>query len=286
MSKIRDRMQQDLVRAGYTAHTVSVYLCCVRDLVEHFGGRSPLKLGQDEMRSYVDELERRELSPQRIRQYLAAFKFLYGRTLGRPDQIAWITFPRARRRTPHILSGSEVALIIDSIESVTCRTVATVCYGAGLRIDEARHLEVRDILSERGLLHVRFGKGGHERFAMLSPRLLTTLREYWRAVRPPAPLLFPSYLGDRPIHPNTIRLALRDAAVKARIGKRVTPHVLRHSFATHLLELGTDMRVIQQLLGHANIQTTATYAQVTSAIVKRTKSPLDVLGTPEAMILG
>jgi integrase/recombinase XerD len=286
MGQIRDRMQQDLVRAGYSTATTRHYLACVKDFVDHFGGRSPLKLGQDEMRAFVEELERRELSPQRVRQYLAALKFLYGRTLGRPEQIAWIAFPRAKRRAPGILSGSEVARVLDAIESVTCRAVATVCYGAGLRVAEARRLEVKDILSDRGLLHVRAGKGGHERFAMLSPRLLTTLREYWRAVRPTPPLLFPSALGPRPIHAETVRTALREAARIAKVNKRVTPHVLRHSFATHLLEMGVEMRIIQQLLGHASMRSTALYAQVTSAIVKRTKSPLDVLGTDQAEILG
>lgn len=286
MGQIRDRMQQDLERAGYSAGTVRHYLSCVKDFVGYFGGRSPMKLGQDEMRAYVDDLERRKLSPQRVRQYMAAFRFLYGKTLGRPEDVAWVSFPRAKRRTPGILSGSEVARVLAAIESTTCRAVATVCYGAGLRVDEARRLEVKDVLSDRGLLHVRAGKGGHERFAMLSPRLLTTLREYWRATRPPPPLLFPSSMGPRPIHPETVRTALREAARAAKIKKRVTPHVLRHSFATHLLEMGVEMRVIQQLLGHASIRSTAMYAQVTSAIVKRTKSPLDVLGTAEAEILG
>jgi site-specific recombinase XerD len=286
MGKIRDRMQQDLDRAGYMPRTVSNYLSCVRDFVDHFEGRSPLKLGQDEMRMFVEQLERRKLSAQRVRQYLAALKFLYGKTLGRPDEIAWISFPRSKRRTPGILSGSEVARVLAAIESVTCRAVATVCYGAGLRVNEARRLEVTDILSDRGLLHVRAGKGGHERFAMLSPRLLTTLREYWRAVRPRPPLLFPSQLGPRPIHAGTVRTALGKAARAAKVNKRVTPHVLRHSFATHLLEMGVEMRIIQQLLGHASIRSTAIYAQVTSALVKRTKSPLDVLGTADAQILG
>jgi len=286
MSQIRNRMQQDLERAGYATGTVRHYLGCASDFVEHFDGRSPLRLGQDEMRAFVEQLERRQLSPQRVRQYLAALKFLYGKTLGRPEEIAWISFPRAKRRTPGILSGSEVARVLAAIESVTCRAVATVCYGAGLRVNEARRLEVTDVLSDRGLLHVRVGKGGHERFAMLSPRLLTRLREYWRAVRPAPPLLFPSQLGPRPIHADTVRTALRKAASAAKLDKRVTPHVLRHSFATHLLELGVEMRIIQQLLGHASIRSTAVYAQVTSALVKRTKSPLDVLGTLDAAILG
>jgi integrase/recombinase XerD len=286
MGRIRDRMKQDLERAAYSPRTVRVYLSCVRDFVVHCGGLSPLKLGQGEMRAYADHLDKQELSPQRVRQYLAALKFLYGKTLGRPQEVAWISYPRAKRRTASVLSGSEVARLLDAVDSVLCRTVSSVCYGAGLRIDEALRLEVTDIHSERGLIHVRAGKGGHERFAMLSPRLLTTLREYWRATRPKPPLLFPSRRGGGSIHADTVRGALRAAGHAARIGKRVTPHVLRHSFATHLLELGVEMRIIQQLLGHASIRTTARYAQVTSAIVKRTKSPLDVLGTPDAEILG
>ena len=286
MGQIRDRMQQDLKRAGYSKVTMRHYLACAQDLVDHFGDRSPLKLGQQEMRTFVQTLERRELSPQRVRQYLAAFRFLYGKTLGRPDEVAWISFPRAKRRTPSILSGSEVAAVLAAIESPTYRAFATVCYGAGLRVDEVRRLEVRDVLSKRGLLHVRFGKGGHERFAMLSPRLLQSLRDYWRAVRPTPPLLFPSASGSGPIGSDTIRRALRKAAHAAKVGKRVTPHVLRHSFATHLLEMGVEMRIIQQLLGHASIRSTAVYAQVTTAIVQRTKSPLDVLGTSEAEVLG
>jgi site-specific recombinase XerD len=133
---------------------------------------------------------------------------------------------------------------------------------------------------------VRSAKGGNERFAMLSPRLLLTLRDYWRAVRPIPPLLFGSARTGRPPWPETVRDALRAAAVSAGVQKRVTPHVLRHSFATHLLEMGVDMRVIQQLLGHASMRSTAVYAQVTSALVRRTKSPLDILGTPEAALLG
>jgi len=286
MGQIRDRMQQDLGRAAYSMGTVKNYLACVQHYVDHFGGRSPLKLGQEEMRAFLEYLERRELSPERVRQYLAALKFLYGKTLGRPIEVAWVSFPRSKRRTPSVLCGSEIARVLAAIESLTYRTIAAVCYGAGLRIGEARRLEVKDVLSDRGLLHVRHGKGGHERFAMLSPRLLITLREYWRAVRPTAPLLFHSVRSGGLVHATSLRVALRKAAAAAGIDKRVTPHVLRHSFATHLLEMGVEMRVIQQLLGHSSIRSTAIYAQVTTAIVKRTKSPLDVLGTPEAAVLG
>lgn len=286
MGQIRDRMQQDLGRAAYSMGTVKNYLACVQHYVDHFGGRSPLKLGQEEMRAFVEHLERRELSPARVRQYLAALKFLYSKTLGRPIEVAWVSFPRSKRRTPSVLSGSEVARVLAAIESLTYRTIAAVCYGAGLRIGEVRRLEVKDVLSHRGLLHVRHGKGGHERYAMLSSTLLDTLRAYYKAVRPEGPLLFSSRTSRRAVSADTVRAALHVAATSAGIDKRVTPHVLRHSFATHLLELGVEMRVIQQLLGHSCIRSTAIYAQVTTAIVKRTKSPLDVLGTPEAAVLG
>lgn len=286
MGELRDRMHQDLERGGYTPTTIRHYLGCAQTFVDHFEGRSPMRLGQREIRVFVDHLEKRDLSHQRVRQFLAAIKFLFGRTLGRPHEVAWLSFPRAKKRTPKVLSGSEVARVLAEIQSPTIRAIASVCYGAGLRIEEARRLEVRDVLSDRGLLHVRHGKGGHERFAMVSPALLTALREYWRKVRPTGPLLFPSPRSGRPFHPETVRAAIHAAARAAGIEKRVTPHVLRHSFATHLLELGTEMRVIQQLLGHSSIRSTAIYAQVTSALVKRTKSPLDVIGTPEAAVLG
>jgi len=286
MAELRDRMQQDLERGGYTPSTVWHYLRCTEKFVDHFGRRSPMQLGQREIRLFVDHLEKRELSHQSVRQYLAAIKFLYARTLARPEEVAWISFPRAKKRTARILSGTEVKRLLAEVKSPTVHAIASVCYGAGLRIEEARRLEVRDVLSDRGLIHVRHGKGGHERFAMLSRALLTTLRQYWVKVRPGGPLLFPSRRTVGAIHGDTVRIALRTAARAAGIDKRVTPHVLRHSFATHLLELGTEMRVIQQLLGHSSVRSTALYAQVSSALVKNTKSPLDVLGTPAAATLG
>ena len=286
MSVLRDRMQQDLERRGYTRATIRHYLGCAQIFVDHFEGRSPMRLGQREIRLFVDSLNERGLSHQRLRQYLAALKFLYGRTLGRPHEVAWISFPRAKKRTPTVLSGSEVARLLAAIQCPTLHAIASVCYGAGLRIDEALRLEVRDVLSKRGLLHIRKGKGGHQRFAMLSPTLLTTLRRYWSKVRPSGPLLFPSPRSGRALRSDTVRTAIHAAAAAAGIDKRVTPHVLRHSFATHLLEMGVDMRVIQQLLGHASIQSTSLYAQVTRAMVRRTPSPLDVLHTPKAAIFG
>lgn len=286
MAELRNRMQQDLEHGGYTAATIRHYLSCAQKFVDYFQGRSPLQLAQHEVRLFVEHLYARKLSHQSVRQYLAALKFLYGRTLGRPQVVAWIRFPRSKRRMPRVLSGSEVTRLLTAIESPTLRAMACVCYGAGLRIDEARRLEVRDVLSTRGLLHVRSGKGGHQRFAMLSPALLASLRQYWKTVRPSGPMLFPSPRTGNAFHPDTVRQAVHAAARAAGINKRVTPHVLRHSFATHLLEMGTELRIIQQLLGHSSIESSALYAQVTSTLVKRTTSPLDILGSQQAAILG
>ena len=284
--RIRDRMQQDLERGGYAKHTIRHYLVAALAFVRYSGDRSPLQLGQQELRAFVAHLEERQLSEGRMRQYLAALKFLYGRTLGRPHEVAWIVYPRSKRTPPKVLSGSEVERVLRHVDSVLHRAIAHTLYGAGLRLSEALHLEVRDVDAARHLLHVRHGKGGHERFAALSPRLLLILREYWRALRPEPPLLFPSRRTGKVMDPQTFRNALQKAARHSGVVKHVTPHMLRHSYATHLLELGVDVRIIQQLLGHASIRTTARYAQVTSALVRRTPQPLDLLGSAKADVLG
>lgn len=285
-TSIRLRMQQDLERGDYSARTIEVYLAGVQAFVDEHDGCSPVQLGRDEIRSFVDLLKKRGLSSQRVIQFMAALKFLYARSLGRPDEVAWMKYPKVKRRTPEVLTGSETERLLLAIRRPVFRAIAMVLYGAGLRVGEALLLEVTDVRSERGLLHVRAGKGGHQRYAMLPPRLLAALRDYWRAERPKGPLLFPSPLTGRPLHRQCLRVALGEAAREAGIPKRVTPHVLRHSFATHLLELGTELRVIQQLLGHVSLRSTTIYAHVTASLVGRTKSPLDTLGTAEAAVLG
>jgi len=286
MGQIRDRMHQDLVRGGYSHHTVRQYLACAQQVIDFFDGRPPSKIGPIELRAFVDDVQSRGLSWQRVRQYLAAIKFLFGTTLGRPEDVTWVMFPQEKRKVPVVLSGTEIERLLAAITSPTVYAVACTLYGAGLRVDEALHLEVTDVLGDRGLLHVRTAKGGHERNAMLSPRLLTILRDYWRKVRPTPPLLFAGQKPGKAIHAETVRVGIRAATIEAKIGKRVTPHTMRHSFATHQLELGIELRVIQQLLGHASIRSTGIYAHVNSDVVRRTPSPLDVLGTDAAKVLG
>jgi site-specific recombinase XerD len=178
-----------------------------------------------------------------------------------------------------VLSQEEVLAFFDHVPSLKYRAALMVCYGAGLRISEAVALRVSDIDSQRGLLRIEQGKGHKDRYAMLSPRLLQVLRRYWRATRPPG-YLFPSWRKEHHLTTTSLQLACREAALRAHIAKRVTVHTLRHSFATHLLENGTDIRVIQVLLGHSRIDTTARYAAVSPQVVAATVSPLDKLDHP------
>jgi integrase/recombinase XerD len=208
---------------------------------------------------------------------LAALSFLYRKTLGQPDKVSFLSYPRRPRPLPTVLSLQEVGALIQAIRVARYQAIVMVLYGAGLRITEALALEVGDIDGARGVIRVRHGKGDKAREAKLSPSLYQWLRQYWARERPPLPYLFASRKTGKPPWAHTIRAALADAAKQAWIAKRVTPHVLRHSFATHLLEHGTDVRVVGALLGHASLQSTARYGRVTEKLVRQTPSPLDLL---------
>jgi site-specific recombinase XerD len=207
---------------------------------------------------------------------IGRFPHLYTRTLGRPSATAFLSWPTARARMPVVLSPSEVAALLSALRLPKYRVFFSLLYATGMRLAEACHLETSDIDGERGVIRVRRSKGGRERVVMLSPRLLATLRAYWRFARPAAPYLFTARTG-KPLHPEVARHALAAAAAAAGLRKRVTPHVLRHTFATHLLERGVDIRIIQVLLGHMSIRTTARYAHVSADVIARTVSPLDLL---------
>jgi site-specific recombinase XerD len=187
---------------------------------------------------------------------------------------------------PAILSGSEMDRLLDAIDSITYRAIVMTAYGSGLRISEVCTLHVSDIESRRMLIHVRNAKGGRDRYVTLPERVLLVLRRYWKVQRPQGPELFPGQRGATCISASAVRCNLHAAARTANLGKRVTPHCLRHSFATHLLELGTDLRVIQMLLGHRSIRTTVRYTRVTDKHLGRITSPVDVLGTAKATPLG
>jgi len=286
MGQLRDRMEGDLKLRGIRLQTAEKYLNTARNFVAYYM-RPPTELGAEDVRRFLLHLtEERKFKPGTIKTYLGGIRFLYTVTLGRPEVVVGFKFPRQNQTLPEILSASEIEALLGRLESLRHRAVVMAAYGGGLRVSEACCLGVGDIDSRRGLIHVRNGKGGKDRYVMLSERLLTVLREYWKAARPPGPYLFPGIDGAETIHRHTVNRALRQAAVDAGIAKRVTPHSLRHAFATHLLEGGTDIRTIQVLLGHSSIRTTARYAQVSQRHVGRTTSPLDVLGTEEGRKLG
>ena len=266
MTPLRQRMIDDMQLRNLAAGTQKHYISLVAGFAKYFG-TSPENLDIEAVRqSQLYLLNERKLSPDAVNQCVSALKFLYLTTLEMP----WTNeyFPRARRRhkLPVVLSQEEVLAFFDHVPSLKYRAALMVCYGAGLRISEAVALKVTDIDSKRGLIRVEQGKGRKDRYAMLSPRLLDVLRRYYRATRPPD-YLFPSWRQDRHLSSTSLQMACREAALRARIAKRVTVHTLRHSFATHLLENGTDIRVIQVLLGHTRIDTTARYAAVSPQLV-------------------
>jgi len=275
MGTLHDRMQDDLKLKNYARGTAQQYLSCARRFVEHFG-ISPVSLGEDDVRKYVLKLAE-ERSPSTVKMHVAAIRFLYEVTLRSPEVVVGLHFPKVPHRLPDILSREEVWRLLEAIEPPKYRAVLMAAYGAGMRISEACSLLTTDIDSGRGVIHVRDGKRNRDRYVMLSPVLLTTLREYWKLYRPAVPVLFP---GERPqtcVSHKAVRLALHEGRARAGITKRVTPHCLRHAFATHLLEDGADIRTIQALLGHGSIRSTARYTQVSVAHICKTPSPLDRL---------
>ncbi len=286
MGKLRDRMEADLRLRNFRPNTQATYLSYVRTFVAYHM-RSPEEMGTREVRDFLVHLrDERELKTITIRGYVCALKFFFSATLDRPEVVRpWLS-PRVVKKLPVVLSGTEVEAVFHAIESITYRAVLMTTYGAGLRIDEACRLQVSDIDSKRMLIFIGDGKGGKQRFTMLSSRLLEVLRAYWRQVRPSGDYLFPGQKPASHLSKSSVSKTLAKVMKECDIDKHVTPHVLRHSFATHLLDTGVDIRTIQALLGHSSIQTTQVYTHVSSLHISRVKSPLDLLGTPEAKVLG
>ena len=280
MTALRQRMIADMQLRGLTPETQQNYIHHVAGFARYFG-RSPEQLDIEAVRQYqLYLLNERKLSPETINQYISAIKFLYLTTLEMPWTDEY--FPRIRRahKLPVVLSQEEVLAFFDHIPSIKYRAALMTSYGAGLRVSEAAALKISDVDSQRMLLRIEQGKGHKDRYAMLSPRLLEVLRRYYCAAHPQF-YLFPSWRQKRHLCPGSLQLACREAALRAGIHKRVTVHTLRHSFATHLLENGTDIRIIQVLLGHSRIDTTARYAAVSPRVVAATVSPLDHLDAPQ-----
>lgn len=269
-------MRRDLALKGYAQTTQDRYLKTATTLIARFG-RPAGQLTREDLRLYVEELQGQGRSASWLRNQLSAVLFLYRKTLGRDEMVSFVSLPRKHSPLPDVLSLKERQGLLNAIREPRYQAIAMVMYGAGLRISEVLVLEVRDIDGPRGVIRVRHGKGNKAREAKLSPSLYQWLRGYWRREQPPGPYLFASKKTGKLPQADTVRDAIRHAAKDAWIKKRVTPHVLRHSFATHLLEQGTDVHVVSALLGHASITTTARYARVTRKLVRQTPSPLDLL---------
>jgi integrase/recombinase XerD len=276
MTELRKRYLEDLRVRNYSKNTQQIYVDCVKAFARYFG-KSPEHLGPDEVRQYQVYLaEKKKVSWSRFNQTVCALRFLYRITLGKEWAITHIPFQRTGKKLPEVLSVEEVVQFLNAITSIKYRTVLTIAYAAGLRVSEILHLRVRDIDSKRMVIRVRQGKGNKDRYVMLSPRLLELLREYWKVERP-SDWLFPGRTKGEPLTAAVLQAAVRCIREDSGINKRVTAHTLRHSFATHLLEAGTDIRTIQMLLGHTSLQTTAKYTHVSESTVGATTSPLDRL---------
>jgi len=239
-------------------------------------GHSPDRLDIEDVRAYQVRLVARGISWAALNQIVCALRFFYGVTLGQGELPERIPYAREPRKLPLVLSADEVVRFLEAVPGLKSRTALTTAYAAGLRASEAVRLKVSDIDSRRMMIRIEEGKGAKDRYAMLSPQLLTILRGYWRLVRP-RQWLFPGRDEDRPIDPQVLHAGCRSACKASGLAKRVTVHTLRHSFATHLLEAGTDIRIIQVLLGHSNLSTTARYTRVASTTLRNTASPLDRL---------
>ena len=272
ISPLRRRMIEDMTVRNFVEKTRNDYIRHVRTFTT-FLGRAPDTAAPEDLRLFQLHQTQTGVGASGINGSVAALRFFFTVTLDRPEMARHLTFVREPRKIPVILSLEEIARLLEAAPGPKYKAALSAAYGAGLRVSEVVALKVSDIDSERMLLHIEQGKG---RFAMLSPRLLELLRDWYRIARP-AVWLFP---GRDPLLPLTTRQfnrAVHAAADRAAIKKRVTPHTLRHSFATHLLEEKTDVRLIQVLLGHARLDTTALYAQVATNVIRAVMSPLDRL---------
>ena len=282
MTALRTRMLEDLRIRNYAAKTQRVYVQSVAGFARHFG-RSPDVLGPEEIRAYLMHLrDERKVSWSRFNQVVSALRFLYRYTLGREEMVPHLPYPRGERRLPRVLSVEEARRFLGSIANLKHRAALTTAYAAGLRVSEVVGLRVGDVDSQRMVIHVRQGKGRKDRMVMLSTQLLALLRVYVRAVRP-GEWLFPGAVPARPLTVRSLQHACAKAARVSGLQKPVTVHTLRHSFATHLLEAGTDLRAIQTLLGHGSVRTTQRYTHVSTLRLQSIRSPLDLAAEATAL---
>jgi len=279
MTELRRRMLEELQRRNYSKETIRLYLFAVKDFARYFKKRPDL-LKQEHMREFqLHLLNERKLAVETVAARITALRFFFVKVLHRPYQQLDLIYPKLPMRLPTVLSEDEIAKLIESASSAYHRVIITTLYATGMRRAELARLKIEDIDSQRMVIHVRQGKGGKDRDVTLSPRLLEVLRDYWKW-RKPQVYLFPSLLRprpDKPITSKTIWYAVREAARRAGIKKRITPHTLRHSWATHLLERGTDLKTIQMLLGHVDLEATTIYLHLSQRHLQSMTNPVDTL---------
>jgi len=277
MTPLRQRMLNDMQVRNFAARTVKSYVDQVSQFARYFG-RSPEQLGPEEIRLYqIHLVQKKKVAWNTFNQAVCALRFLYRTTLAKDWPVMHIPYAKRPKRLPTVLSADEVQRLLACIQFPKARLVLTTAYAAGLRISEATHLKVTDLDSSRMMIRVEQGKGAKDRYVPLSRRLLEELRAYWRLERP-GHWLFPGWRDPRePIHVGTVQRMCQRAAQAAGIKKHVTPHTLRHSFATHLLEAGVDLPAIQRLLGHKDVRTTMVYLHVRQQRLHAITSPLDWL---------
>ena len=278
MTQLRQKMLEELQRLDYSYRTAKTYIRIVRDFAAYFR-RPPDQLGPEHIRQYQAYLfQSKKLSPATVSQYVSALRFLLVKTLRRHFMAEHIPFPKSPRRLPVVLSVEEVTRLIDAARNLYHRTLLMTLYSTAVRRSELCRLKVTDIDSQRMMIRIHQGKGRRDRDVPLSPKLLETLRLYWRW-RKPNTYLFPGRgkRADVPISANTVWLACRQAAQQAGINKRLSPHSLRHSCATHLLDAGADLRTIQVWLGHSRLEHTLVYLHLSHRHLQAVPNPLDSL---------
>jgi integrase/recombinase XerD len=280
VTQLRKKMLEELQRRNYSHRTAKTYVRIVRDFAEYFH-QPPDKLGPEQIRQYQAHLfQAKKLAPATVSQYVSALRFLFVKTLRRHFLAEYIPFPKSRKRLPTVLSPEEVTQLIDAACNLYHRTLLMTLYSTAARRAELCRLKVQDIDSQRMMIRIHQGKGGRDREVPLSPKLLETLRVYFRWMQP-ATFLFPGTVkgvrADVPITPHVVCLACRQAAQRAGITKRLSPHSLRHSCASHLLEAGADLRTIQVLLGHSRLEHTLLYLHLSPKHLQAIPNPLDAL---------
>jgi integrase/recombinase XerD len=281
MTKLRQRMVEELQRRNYSAATIRGYVLAIKQFADYFG-KPPDRLGATHIQRFQWYLlQERKLAPVTVEIRMSALRFFFKKMLKRRDiHFDDLPFPKTPRKLPTVLSREEVRRMIDETTNLMHRTILMVLYGTGVRRTELSLLKVTDIDSKRMVIHIRQGKGSCDRDVPLSPKLLEALREYWRWKKPKI-YLFPSTPGKRgveePMSDKVVWWAVREAARRAGITRKIGPHTFRHSFATELLEGGTDLRTIQLLMGHARLEDTTLYLHLSRRHLEMTINPLDQL---------